>query len=89
MRRRPSTANVIVIHARQIIVHERICVDNLHRCCQSRRIAGSACGMMGGEDEHSPQPLSAAREGVFDRIANFLWKGTRVRLDHIAERSFY
>jgi hypothetical protein len=73
VRRRPAAAQVVVVHARQVVMHERVGVDQFDgaRCAHpavrravARRIgaAGRHGGIGGGEAEDGPQSLAAAGE---------------------------
>jgi hypothetical protein len=68
--RRLAAPEDIVVHARQIVVDERIGVDQLDRAGGTERGAVIAVDRVGGgEHEQRPQPLAAVEDGIAHRIA--------------------
>ena len=60
----------VVVHARQVVVDERIGVDQLDRAGGTERRAMLAMDRVGrGEDEQRPQALAAVENGVAHRVA--------------------
>jgi len=69
---RSSAAHVVIVHARQVIVDERIGVYDLDSGGDSRCVSLPARSAVRSEDKHASEPLSAAGEGVDDGGANRL-----------------
>ena len=66
---RPAAAQIIVIHRRQIVVHQRIDVHELDGA--GRRldlILRQAQGTRGGEQQRRPDALAAAQHAVAHRL---------------------
>jgi hypothetical protein len=59
-----TTPHVVVVHARQIVVHEGIRVYDLNRGRDSACIPISARGTISSENEHPPHSLSAVGQCV-------------------------
>jgi hypothetical protein len=59
MRGRPSAAHIVVIHARQVVMNERIPMNYLGRCRDAGCVPRSTGGTVCGKDEHSPHSLAA------------------------------
>ena len=67
---RLAAAQDVVVHARQVVVDERIGVDQLDRAGRAqRRRALAVHGVGGGQHEQRPQPLAAVEDGVAHRLA--------------------
>ena len=67
---RPAAAHIVVVHAREIVVHERISVDDFHRRAECARIAGAARGAIGSDQQDRTQPLPFSELRVADGIGN-------------------
>ena len=74
----PASAEVIIIHRRQVIMHERVGVDHLNGqgrrrgrfprlLARSPRTVARACGR-GPEHQGRPQPLAGRQQGIPHRI---------------------
>ena len=70
MHGRAPAAHVVVVHARQVVVHERISVHDLYRGGDRARVVGSARRPIRREKEQSAQAFSAAEETVANRVAD-------------------
>lgn len=64
MRRGSTTPHVVVVHAWQVVVHERVRVDDLDRGGNPRRISRAARCPIGRDNEHAAKPLAAAFKSV-------------------------
>jgi len=70
MGRWASATNIVVVHAWEIVVDQRVCVNYLDRGGETGRVSGSACSSICGEDEHSTDSLSSRLEGVSNRLGD-------------------
>jgi hypothetical protein len=68
--RRASSSNVIIVHAREVVVHERICVHDFDRSGQAPAILCTADSLVRRGDEHTAQPFSAAEQAVSNRVGD-------------------
>ena len=67
--RRPAAAQIVVIHCRQIIVHERIDVHELDGAGRGLYLLfGQSHGVRGGEQQGRAHPLAAAEHAVAHRL---------------------
>jgi hypothetical protein len=71
-----APAHGVVIHRRQIVVDQRVGVDELDRARgrQGHR-AIAADGVGACQTQHRTQPLAACEQAVRHRITNDLWAG--------------
>ena len=70
MIRRPAAAEIIVVHRRQVVVHERVGVDHLEGTRERKRQAGrGADHLRRRQGQDGPDPLAAGEEAVTDRLA--------------------
>ena len=60
----PAAAYVVIVHARQVVVDERVGVYDFDRCRERRCVPSAARGSIGGEKENSAKALAAAEETV-------------------------
>ena len=64
-----ATPQIVVVHRRQIVMHQRISVHHLHRCGNPR-----GTGLIDAEQrcafhhQEGPQPLPAAQRGIAHRL---------------------
>ena len=71
VQRRPAAAHRVVVHGRQIVVNQRVGVDQLDRARGGHRQRAVAADRVGaGQAEHRPQPLAAGREAVAHRVGD-------------------
>ena len=88
VKRWPAAAEAVIVHGRQIVVNQRVGVDELHGASHRQRevewiqIISCALGSIGepngvrsGEGKNRPQTLSASKHGVPEGIAED--RGTR------------
>ena len=76
----PAAAQIVVVHARQIVVHERVGVDALDRTGRGQgAIAGAAACFGGREGEHGTQPLSTGEKAVTHGLVQRRWPGRGAR----------
>ena len=77
VRRRPPTPQRVIVHRREIVVHERIGVDQFDCACGGERQLARLVviesrvrchGFGGGEDEQRAQPLAASHHAVAHRV---------------------
>ena len=68
MYRWPSASNIIVIHARQVVVHKRVRVHHLDRGSKITRIRSAAASAIRFEKQNGAQPLSFAQQRITDRF---------------------
>jgi hypothetical protein len=65
-----STAQVIVVHRRQVVVDEAVGVDQFDGCGRGiEPLEPSAEGLTGHVDEHRTQSLASAQHAVAHRLA--------------------
>ena len=65
MRGRSSSPQIVVVHRRQIVMHERVAMDHLQRASRSKRaVAGNAEKPGRFDDQKGPQPLAAAQRRI-------------------------
>ncbi len=77
---RPAAAQHVVVHARQVVVHQRVGVDQLDRAGDDIEfVRGGAGQFAGGEGEQRPHTLAAAECGVAHGLVQAL-------RDHLAGR---
>ena len=68
--RRLAAPEDVVVHARQVVVDQRVGVDQLDRAGGAERRAVVAVDRVGrGQDEQRPQALAAVEDGVAHRLA--------------------
>jgi hypothetical protein len=70
MRRRTPATKIVVVHAGEIVVHERVGVHRFNRRCHpgdSRR--GTSERPVGAEQERRPHPLPGGAQRVRQRLA--------------------
>jgi hypothetical protein len=74
--RRPPAAEVVVVHRRQVVVDQRIGVDELERA-RERQGAGRrhARDLAGREREDRADPLAAGEQAVAERLAELRARG--------------
>ena len=64
-----AAAQVVIVHRRQVVVDQRIAVDELHRRRHPHRaVAGDAEQAGAGHDQEGTQPLAAAQACVAHRL---------------------
>jgi hypothetical protein len=67
--RRPAPAHVVVVHRRQVVVDERVRVDELDRGGQRQQLADVLADRTGGrEGEDRPDALAARQQAVAHRL---------------------
>ena len=86
--RRPSPPQRVVVHRRQIVVDQRVGVNELERAGRRQRQRARALGIRAvgcadrfgrGERQHRPQPLAAGEQAVAHRLADARRAGRRRR----------
>ena len=66
---RLAAPQIVVVHARQIVVDQRVDVDALDRERDPHRpVAVDVEQVAGGEDQQRPHPLAAADRGIAHRL---------------------
>ena len=71
--RRLAAAQIGIVHARQIVVDQRIDVDRLDRAADAQRsIAVDREQSRSGDGEQRPKPLAAADRGMAHRLEQAL-----------------
>ena len=70
MYRRSPAANVVVVHARQVVVHERIGVHHFDCRSQTAGVARASRGAVRRQDQQSAESLAVAEQAVPDRFRN-------------------
>ena len=60
MSRGPPTPQIVIVHARQIVMHERIGVHDLDCRGEVGRVGNAAGGAIRGKKEDAAKSLSAA-----------------------------
>jgi hypothetical protein len=84
MHRGLAAAQHVVVHARQVVVHQRIGMDQLGRAGRAQRGLGLPIRRLaGGEDQQGPQPLAAVEHRIAHRIAQ---QHGRIDADPLRER---
>jgi hypothetical protein len=74
--RGPSAAQVVVVHGRQVVVDERVGVDELDGRGQGEHAGRVAAdGPLGGQRQHGPDALAAGQQ----RVAHRLLQPSRLR----------
>jgi ribokinase len=69
--RRPAAAEVVVVHAWEVIMHERVSVNALHGARGGQRALRRPAASFGRrEREHRAQPLAAGEKRVAHRLVN-------------------
>ena len=69
--RRATSAEIVVVHAREIVVDERIGVDAFHRAGERQRVVDLAATRFGrSEAKNRPQTFSAREQTVSHRLVN-------------------
>ena len=67
--RRPAAAQVVVVHGRQVVVHQGIAVHHLHSRGDPQRARIAHVEQPGaGDRQERPQALAAAKTGVAHRL---------------------
>ena len=67
--RRLAAPQIVIVHARQIVVDQRVDVDAFDRERDPHRpFAIDLEQVAGGDDQHRPDPLAAADRGVAHRL---------------------
>jgi hypothetical protein len=67
---RLAAAQDVVVHARQVVMDQRIGVDQLDRArCAERRFASAVDCIGSGQHEERAQALAAVEDGVAHRLA--------------------
>ena len=72
VQRRPAAPQRVVVHGRQVVVDERVGVNQLDRAGgRQREVArGRVDGLRGRERQHGPQALAAGEHAVAHRLAD-------------------
>ena len=82
--RRAATAEIVVIHARQIIVNERVGVDAFHGAgVRQRRRRFTSAGFGSGETKNGPEPFPAGKQTVAHRLVQRDRRHGRLRQEPI------
>ena len=69
MARGPATAEIVVVHRRKVVVHQRIGVDHLDGAGEWKdRTRRGARRLAGRERDDGTEPLAAAEEAVAHRL---------------------
>jgi hypothetical protein len=64
-------------------------VNDLDGCSKRRRVSSASSRIVGGKDEHSPEPLSTACERVSNRLADMLRQVTGIVVANRGNSRFY
>jgi len=71
---RTPASEIIVIHAREIIVHQRVGVDAFERAGEGKRISDAAAASFGGrETKNRSQSLASGEKAVAHRLVKRCW----------------
>jgi hypothetical protein len=68
VRRGSAASHIVIVHARQVIVHKRIGVDHLECGGNPRCVTLTAGSIVCRQNQDPAQPLASAEESVFDRL---------------------
>lgn len=64
-----ATAQSVVVHGRQVVVHQRVGVDQLHRHrCGIKLVQRGAEHLAGGIDQQGAHALAATKYGIAHRL---------------------
>lgn len=88
MRRGSSPPHVVVVHAWQVVVHERVRVNDLCRGGDSRRISLAARCSISGDDQHAAKPLAAAFKSVDNGGTDGLGQISSFAPSYLGDRPF-
>src|SRR6202030_2082035 len=67
----PATPEIVVIHARQIVMHERVGVDAFECTSEWKRVIDlSAASFGGGKTKNWPKAFSAGEQAVAHGLVN-------------------
>ena len=78
-----SSPKVVVVHAREIIVHQRVGVDAFERAGEGKRISDAAAASFGGrETKNRSQSLASGKKTVPHRLVER--SGFRTRFRQVA-----
>ena len=76
-----TAPEIIVVHAREIVVHERVGVDAFHRAGERKRVVDLAVARFGGgQAKNRPEPFAPGKQAVThrfvdrDRLDALFWK---------------
>jgi len=58
---RTSAPKVVVVHTWEIVVHERVCVDNLDRCRELADVGAPSRRSVRGEKQQTSETFSTAK----------------------------
>ena len=73
-----ASAQVVIVHCRQVVMDQGVAVEQLHRCCRGVGVIKAAAeGEGGGVTQHRPQALAATEGGVAD---GFIQPACQLRL---------
>ena len=67
---RPPAPHVVVVHAREVVMDERVRVHDLDCRGERARILRSTGGAIGSEKQQPAKPLSSADEAVPNRFGD-------------------
>ena len=85
----PAAAQVVVVHAGQVVVHQRIGVQDFHRAGRGHGLHGiAATGFGGGKAEDRTQTFASGENGVAHRLVNGL-RGTLQRWQKIIQGAIH
>ena len=84
---RPSATHIVVVHARQVVVNQRVCVNHLDCARESHRgFDLTAYRLARRQREHRPQALAAREERIAHRLMQARSRAGRF-LDALLERA--
>jgi hypothetical protein len=65
-----SPAHVVVVHAREIVVDERVRVNDLDGGGKTGRVTFPSGGPVRSENEHAPDSFSTGFQGIANRLGD-------------------